>query len=126
MLTKKDSKAINSLLRYAKNVLQNHPEFVPRRMHFALAVNKKKYVYGHNSYNQKKEFQENHKHLTPHAESFVLKHLNEIRALYVIRINSEGDFLLSKPCLECYKLIKDKKVKSLIFSVYKGIKKISL
>lgn len=125
MLTKKDMKYLRSLQRYAKTI-SPPKDVIPRDMHFALGVNKKVCVYGHNSYEPKGEFQDCHKYLTPHAESSVLKHMAEVTTLYVIRLNAQGKYMLSCPCQECMKIIKQRKVRRLVYSIPGGIKKVSL
>lgn len=123
MLTKRDIQAIKSLLKFAKTIQHT---LHPREMHFALGVYRKQCVYGHNDYTPKGEFQEFHKYCTPHAESSVLKHMPKVHALYVVRINAAGEFLLSTPCQECMQIIRSKKVRNLVFSIDKGLKKMVL
>lgn len=120
MLTKKDVKNLNSLLRYAKAF--DFGNLKRRELHFALAVHKKEYAYGHNEYSFKAQFSEIHKYPTPHAESSVLSQMQKADTLYVIRIDNDDNFLNSKPCKECWAYIEKKKVKKVIYSIVNGLK----
>ena len=125
MLTKRDLQALRSLLRYSKS-LPPPGDREQRDLHFALGVHKKVCVHGHNTFEPKGEYSDIHEYSTPHAESSVLLQMEDVTSLYVIRLNSKGEYLLSYPCSECLNFIKLKKVRKLIYSIKDGLKKIYL
>lgn len=59
------------------------------------------------------------KYCSIHAEVDALKKVNNAKGatIYVARVNSFGQQLLSKPCNNCYKKIKNSGIKKIIYTV---------
>jgi hypothetical protein len=124
ILTNKDYTNIKSLIKFAVNFDRGKLRW--NELHFALGVTKKEFVYGVNEYTPKNSFNKIHRYSTPHAESAVITQMEYTNSLYVIRLNPELKFMLSKPCLECSNLIDKNRVKFLIYSIENGLKKVKL
>jgi deoxycytidylate deaminase len=59
------------------------------------------------------------KHCSIHAEVDAIKKTNNTKGatIYVARVNSQGEQLISKPCNNCYKKIKQSGIKKIIYTI---------
>lgn len=52
-----------------------------------------------------------------HAESRILRKCDRGATLYIVRINRQGNWAMSRPCAQCASLIRNKGVRKVYYSV---------
>lgn len=117
MISRRDLYVVKSLIRYARLI---GPD---RRTHFCAATRKKTIVCGHNTYEKSgsRDVSKYYPYLAPHAEYVVLSQLENPATLYVIRLDKKLSFLNSRPCSACQRLIRNHKVRHVVYSIDGGL-----